>query len=826
MARKSNKKPPSRNMSGNKRKKSKKTNPDILCVIIIAVGIFVGISFFTEATGVLGTAVKSLFMGLLGFPAYFVCFLVLACTIHYLATKEVAKHTSKYLLATIFIINLSAIWHVTENVEGDLWKNGVNGKGGGIIGGSFGYLLSAVCGFWGSIIILFAIAIILLIAIFNISFSTVINSISEKFSKDDMYDEEDVEKVPEKMPPEMKREIKKIKKQIFDFEREFGDIPKKTDVRDPYNGELLSKPKKGKKEEPAVKPPLWEQTEIPPVFDNDDVFPPIQDEVQATAEPDKEAISRAIDVAAEASVLPKKKRQQEPEQIEIQMENEHIDYSFPPLDILKEGEKPSALAEEELERTAKKLIDTLKSFGVDARIIDYSKGPTITRYELQPSAGVKIAKITGLSDDLALNLAVTGIRIEPIAGKTAIGLEVPNKVKSSVAVREVLGTAEFANFKSKLAFALGKDIAGNPVVGDIAKMPHLLIAGSTGSGKSVCINTLITSILYKATPNEVKLVMVDPKVVELGVYNGIPHLLIPVVTDPRKAAGALQWAVNEMTNRYKLFADTNVRDLKGYNSWAEENEKETLPQIVIIIDELADLMMVAPHDVEDTICRLAQMARAAGMHLVIATQRPSVDVITGIIKANIPSRIAFAVSSFVDSKTILDSGGAEKLLGKGDMLYYPIGYSKPQRVQGAFVSDKEVEKIVAYIKGQNIAEYDQDVIEQIENAGEKPNADHEEQGKDADVLLPQAVEMAIEAGQASVAMYQRRLKVGYQRAARLIDQMESRKIIGPFDGTKPREVLITKAQWNEMMMNIDPPSDSDGDEFNGITDLEEPVFGD
>ena len=439
--------------------------------------------------------------------------------------------------------------------------------------------------------------------------------------------------------------------------------------------------------------------------------------------------------------------------------------------------------------------------------MDYSRGPTITRYELQPNAGVKISKITSLADDIALNLAAVGIRIEPIAGKTAIGIEVPNEILSAVNVREVIGSPEFVNFQSKLTFSLGKDIAGKPVVADIARMPHLLIAGSTGSGKSVCINTLITSILYKATPNEVKLVMVDPKVVELGVYNGIPHLLIPVVTDPRKAAGALQWAVNEMTNRYKLFADNNARDLKGYNAFAKENGSEELPQIVIIIDELADLMMVAPNDVEDSICRLAQMARAAGMHLVIATQRPSVDVITGIIKANIPSRIAFAVSSYVDSKTILDMGGAEKLLGRGDMLYYPIGASKPVRLQGAFVTDKEVENIVAFVKGQNEAEYNQDVIEQIENAGER-QVTNEDRGGEADELLPQAIEMAMEAGQAAVAMYQRRLKVGYQRAARIIDQMEERGIIGKFEGTKPREVLITRAQWNEMQMNTDITSRS------------------
>ena len=569
--------------------------------------------------------------------------------------------------------------------------------------------------------------------------------------------------------PKLKKEFKKLKKQVLDFEKDFADFPEKPE----------------KKESPL------------------DMQAVVQSEVQATQNPDEEAIEEAIDVATEVALLPKKKKREEPEQIEIEVVNDKTDYEFPPLSLLREPEKPSPMMEEALERTAKKLIDTLNSFGVEARIVDYSKGPTITRYELQPKAGVKISKITNLVDDIALNLAATGVRIEPIPGKTAIGIEVPNEFQSKVNIREVIGTVEFSRFGSKLAFAVGKDIAGKPVIADIARMPHLLIAGSTGSGKSVCINTLITSILYKSAPHEVKLVMVDPKVVELGVYNGIPHLLIPVVTDPRKAAGALQWAVVEMTNRYKLFADNNVRDIKSYNLHARENDMEELPQIVIIIDELADLMMVAPSEVEDSICRLAQMARAAGMHLVIATQRPSVDVITGLIKANIPSRISFAVSSYVDSRTIIDMGGAEKLLGRGDMLYYPMGASKPQRVQGAFVDDREVEKIVSFVKNQNDeAEYNQDVIEQIENAGERQMA-NENRGSEADELLPQAVEMAIEAGQASVAMYQRRLKIGYQRAARLIDQMEQRKIIGQFEGTKPREVLITRAQWNEMLQNLD-----------------------
>lgn len=417
---------------------------------------------------------------------------------------------------------------------------------------------------------------------------------------------------------------------------------------------------------------------------------------------------------------------------------------------------------------------------------------------MQPNAGVKISKIVNLADDIALNLAAKEVRIEvPIPGKAAIGIEVPNQEVVPVFLREVIESEEFRKHPSKLAFAVGKDIAGNNIVADIARMPHMLIAGATGSGKSVCINTLIASILYKASPSEVKLLMIDPKVVELGIYNGIPHLLIPVVTDPQKAAGALNWAVQEMTRRYQLFADSNVRDLRGYNALLKEKgEEDILPQIVIIIDELADLMMVAPNDVEDAICRLAQMARAAGMYLVIATQRPSVDVITGLIKANIPSRISFAVSSQVDSRTILDMAGAEKLLGKGDMLFSPMGQTKPIRVQGAFVSDKEVEAVVSFIKSNFSVEYDDKILETIDAQAESNTGDYE----DEDELLSQAIEIAIEHGQASASLFQRKFKIGYARAARILDQMEVRGIVSGYEGSKPRQVLVTKQQWDEMSL--------------------------
>jgi S-DNA-T family DNA segregation ATPase FtsK/SpoIIIE len=443
------------------------------------------------------------------------------------------------------------------------------------------------------------------------------------------------------------------------------------------------------------------------------------------------------------------------------------------------------------------LEETLNSFGVAAKVVQVSRGPIITRYELQPAPGVKVSRIVSLSDDIALNLAASSVRIEaPIPGKAAIGIEVPNKDTAPVLIREVLDTESFFNHPSKIAFALGKDIAGNSIIADIARMPHLLIAGATGSGKSVCINSLIVSILYKATPDDVRFLMIDPKVVELSAYNGIPHLLCPVVTDPRKAAGTLNWAVQEMMERYKKFAEKGVRDFDRYNEQIEEEEKK-LPQIVIIIDELADLMMVAPSEVEDAICRLAQMARAAGMHLVIATQRPSVDVITGVIKANITSRIAFAVSSQVDSRTILDMSGAEKLLGSGDMLYYPSGANKPIRVQGAFITEQEVESIVSCIKNQNEGpEYNMEVLKET-------TADQDEQDNSfEDELLPDAIEVVIDAGQASISMLQRRLRIGYARAARLIDEMEVRGLISGYDGSRPRNVLITKEEFEEQFKNL------------------------
>ena len=485
----------------------------------------------------------------------------------------------------------------------------------------------------------------------------------------------------------------------------------------------------------------------------------------------------------------------------------------------------------ELQANQARLSDTIRSFGIDATIANVTRGPSVTRYEVELDQGVRLNKLTNLADDIALALGTTGVRIAPIPDKISmVGIEVPNKLVSPVYIHDVIDSSEFRDNPSKVSFAVGRDISNRNVVGNIAKLPHLLIAGTTGSGKSVCTNSLIISLLYKATPEEVRLIMVDPKMVELGIYNGIPHLLIPVVTDPKKAAGALQWAVVEMMKRYRAFSEIGVRDLASYNAHAAKTEgMEKMPQIVVVIDELADLMLVAAKEVEESICRVAQMGRAAGMHLIIATQRPSADVITGLMKANIPSRIAFAVASSLESRIILDTTGAEKLVGRGDMLYFPLGTGKPQRVQGCLISDEEVAAVVGFIKqNSGSAEYSEEIIHEIEqHAAEKEKGSKgvggsapDEVGDDYDELLPAAIEVVVETGMASVSMLQRRLKLGYSRAARLVDQMEEKGVVGPFEGSKPRQVLITKDQWQEMqfkqgMVDAAPEPVPDELEFEG-----------
>ena len=491
-----------------------------------------------------------------------------------------------------------------------------------------------------------------------------------------------------------------------------------------------------------------------------------------------------------------------------EIKESEIKYELPPIDCLDLPKNKGGFDDtRDMQEKAQKIVETLNSFGVGTKIVDICKSPSVTRFELQPNPGVKISKITALADDIAMNLAASGVRIEaPIPNKNAVGIEVPNSEKTMVTLREIIDSPEYKNAKSKLTVALGRDIQGTATCADLAKMPHLLVAGTTGSGKSVCLNAMIVSLLYNATPDEVKLIMIDPKKVEFTVYRSIPHLLVPVVSNPRKAAGALSWAVAEMDKRYALFAEKGVRNLAGYNTYALSENLPKMPQIVIIIDELSDLMMAASNEVEDSICRLAQKARAAGMHLIVATQRPSVDVITGLIKANIPSRIAFAVKSQIDSRTIIDTQGAEKLLGNGDMLYCPVGLSKPVRVQGSYLSDEEIERVISHVTSQGEVKYDDDVIQEIEKNATKDDKkksadiaiDSTGQGEDGDEMIPKAIEVVIEQGMASTTLLQRKLKLGYARAARIIDELSEKGIVGPYEGSKPRKVLITKEQWYEM----------------------------
>ena len=543
---------------------------------------------------------------------------------------------------------------------------------------------------------------------------------------------------------------------------------------------------------PVISRPAPAPTPAPaaPVFDT---VPITREPAVQKAKPEETA--RAADEVAQA--------------VEQNKAAAQTSYQYPPLSLLNEGDgMVGSEALGELQQNQKRLADTIRSFNIDANITNVTRGPSVTRYELELDQGVRLNRLTNLADDIALALGAAGVRIAPIPGKSSmVGIEVPNRLVTPVPIHDVIGSREFCDHPSKVAFALGKDIGGNCIVGNIAKLPHLLIAGTTGSGKSVCTNSLIISLLYKATPEEVRLIMVDPKMVELGIYNGIPHLLIPVVTDPKKAAGALQWAVNEMMKRYRAFSEAGVRDLASFNKVASSTEgMEKMPQVVVVIDELADLMLVAAKEVEESICRIAQMGRASGIHLIIATQRPSADVITGLMKANIPSRIAFAVASALESRIILDTQGAEKLVGRGDMLYAPLGNGKPLRVQGCLISDEEVARVVEFVKKSGTADYSEEVLHEIEqHVAEKEkggkgagSAAAPDEGGDYDELLPNAIEVVVETGMASVSMLQRRLKLGYSRAARLVDQMEEQGIVGPFEGSKPRQVLITKAQWQEM----------------------------
>ena len=637
-------------------------------------------------------------------------------------------------------------------------------------------------------------------------------------------------------------------------ERSEGYFDSKPGVRPPH--ELLEQEEEDTQEPVTATPqpdPLADlDLKLPTVPAQEEDVPVVEAEIVEPDTPRKPANSapapaqipvtkvapgvvRKVEAAEEPSEQ-RKKSEAAVAAARARMGNDSDTYQYPPVYLLeKPGAVSNAAAADELQKTRELLDDTIQSFGIDARIINVTRGPSVTRYELELMRGVKLNKLTNLAGDIALSLGAPSVRIAPITGRNSVvGVEVPNQLVTPVPIREVIDSREFRTHVSKVAFAVGKDISGKNVVGNIAKLPHMLIAGTTGSGKSVCTNSLIISLLYKASPEDVRLIMVDPKMVELGIYNGIPHLLIPVVTDPKKAAGALQWAVTEMMKRYRLFSEVGVRDLASYNAHMLQKGEEKLPQVVVVIDELADLMLVAAKEVEESICRVAQMGRAAGMHLIIATQRPSSDVITGLMKANIPSRIAFAVASSLESRIILDTTGAEKLVGKGDMLYAPLGIGKPMRVQGCMITDEEVAKVVEFIKQNSTANYDDSVMKEVESnaentgkggkgasgssSGGSGGASGDSSGDDADELLPAAIEVVVETGMASVSMLQRRLKLGYSRAARLVDQMEERKIVGPFEGSKPRQVLITKEEWNRAKLQQGPagtssPAQTQADEY-------------
>ena len=710
-------------------KKNTTFNKDIIGMIIIAFGIISMISLFSFKMGIIGSAIRGFTFSLMGFGGYFLPIVIMAIGIVYILDEYDNEELRISLTMFFILISVLIILDGTNKVSTGLIDRVRNSiylsefaKGGGIIGSFIGFFFYKLFGTIGAYVVtFFAITIsILFLTDTKIKEAFIIGASLK-------------EKVQKKLEVE-KKVITKVKNS--------------------------SKPLKFSPEELLELP-----TEDIKIIDY-------------TLGQNKESL-KGVNLKKEAEII-------DSEIKEKSIKSVPTKYKIPSLDLLNSPtNKFNVNDEKEIRNNGRIIEETMKNFGIDSTITQINKGPTITCYELSPAPGIKLSRIVSLSDNIALSLASSDIRIEaPIPGKSAVGIEVPNKVKDSVLLKELLQSKEYIDIESSLPLALGKDVSGKTIVSSIDKMPHLLIAGATGSGKSVCINTIIMNILYKSSPDDVKLLLIDPKVVELNVYNGIPHLLIPVVTEAKRAAFALNWAVEEMEKRYKLFAKNGVRDITSYNKKIDQNETEKIPMIVIIIDELADLMMVAAQEIEDYICRLAQMARAAGMYLIVATQRPSVDVITGTIKANIPSRISFAVSSQIDSRTILDMAGAEKLLGKGDMLFYPSFYSKPVRLQGAFIGENEVEKIVNFLKDQNITEYDEDIIEVVTNAKEIDIID-------GDLLLPDAIELVINEGQASISLLQRRLKIGYARAARIVDEMEDRGIIGGFEGSKPRKVLVT-----------------------------------
>lgn len=755
-------------------------------VIVLIIAVILGIFTYSanqESIGVGGKWIHNCLFGLFSKAAYILPFALLCIGIYIFRVRRTNKLTSKIILVLLITVLLGALTMLFYKGEyplvSRLWNYGVeDGIGGGLLGGMLAIGLSKLIGRTASLIVVLAAIAAALFALFNY-FTDFKKTIAAIKAKRDEREKEEIESEPKLQeepvfidmdePVQDEENIEDTQIDIDFLEGVAAQIPQTEHVK-----EMLEEQKKKSKGKPQKADP--------------------------TTDEEKEEVKG---------------------EIEQSIEKPYANYIFPPTSILSMSKKASQDKRAEMNETAKKLITVLKDFGVEAKLLQVTPGPTVTRYEIQPSTGIKLAKIASLSEDIALYLAVPTVLVAAVPGKAAVGIEIPNNVIGTVSVRELIESEGFINSKSKLSVAFGKDIGGNVIIGDIAKFPHVLIAGATGSGKSVCLNTIIASILYKARPDEVKMIMIDPKVVELGMYNGIPHLLIPVVTDPKKAAGALNWAVAEMMRRYNLFSETNTKNITSYNEHMLQSGGETMPQIVIFIDELADLMMVAAKEVEEYIGRLAQLARAAGIHLIIATQRPSVDVITGVIKANIPSRIAFSVSSGTDSRTILDRNGAEKLLGKGDMLYFPTGIPNPIRVQGAFVADEEIEELVDFLKSHTEeTSFAEDLAEHIERVASGENGvTDENEAKDADELLPQAIELAASLGQISTAMIQRKMSVGYARAGRIIDQMEERGLISGPSGSKPRDVYLNRI--NCLLGTTYEQDDTDGEDFEEADESED-----
>lgn len=698
--------------------------------------------------------------------------------------------------------NANAFEFSMENL-GVMVTEGMDGASGGLLAGGLYTVLEWAVSSVGALVVLLLLLVAAVLVALRVTPAALVEMFRPPVYEYEDEDERQKYEAPVKLPnvheaAAARAEKRAARRPVIDIP--LDDAPAAAPTQKPQKpiapDEYLRK--LGDKEVVGEQTSILDLVQDSATVEDEPIAPEPPKKVEKLSENEQNAINEAMDESQKAPVPV---------------------YAYPPLDLLTVGQRaPVANAENELRENSECLLDTLQSFGIDAQIIGIVRGPSVTRFELTIPRGIKISRISSLSDDIALSLGAVSVRIAPIPDKVAVGIEVPNKAVNTVYIRECIAAPSFISAKSRLSFAVGKDITGSPVIGDVAKMPHMLIAGTTGSGKSVCINSLLISLLYKSTPEEVRLIMVDPKMVELGNYNGVPHLLIPVVTDPKKAAGALNWAVGEMERRYKLFADNFVRNLVGYNDLmrakraeAEKTEGEdiaqynVLPQIVIVIDELADLMMVAAKEVETSICRIAQKARAAGMHLIVATQRPSADVITGIMKANIPSRIAFAVASQIESRIILDTTGAEKLIGKGDMLYAPLGEGKPTRVQGCFISSDEIEAVISHIKETSTPEYNEEILEHIERQAEAAasggsGASGGDPAEDQDEMLDEAIDVVMDCKQASVSMLQRRLKLGYSRAARIVDQMEERGIVGPFEGSKPRQILISREDWQAIKM--------------------------